>query len=326
MASSSSSVAIRAGGSARGLAARRSARPEPGVHPDALETVRGSRQSLTSSTARRSPARRAACPRPWPSSAAVVGVVGIERARVKPQLPPMTVVTPWRFEAKRSVPEELCVVVGVGVDDARGDAEPRASRCGRHPRDVPTATIRPSAMPRRRGSRAPVPSTTVPPRINSFEHLALRSGGWGQLLTERQLTWHRCQVPGDRRSSRAGRQGSARRRREGRACDDRAEPTDVLAERPERMCTETTVYSRQRTRPPRRGPGARAGQVPVGRPDHPDLDERCARLPPPIGSVSRALGGIGEVVESTVRVHGGRPRPSAPRVAGLRTGRRGARP
>ena len=97
-------------------------------------------------------------------------------ARVKPQLPPMTVVTPCMLDGLAVGSHmQLCVVVRVGVDEARRDdaaggvGDPLAAGSsivadGDDPpvldADVGDAT---------RG--APVPSTTVPPLMISSSML-----------------------------------------------------------------------------------------------------------------------------------------------------------
>ena len=88
-------------------------------------------------------------------------------ARVNPQLPPMTEVTPCRRTGWRAVPVELGVVVGVGVDEPRGDHQAGGVE-GPPGRLVDPAHRhdRPSRMPTSaEGAGAPVPSTTVPPVI-----------------------------------------------------------------------------------------------------------------------------------------------------------------
>ncbi len=94
-----------------------------------------------------------------------------EGASEKPQLPPMTVVTPCRGEGLAvGSQDELRVVVGVEVDEA-GRHHEVAGVDGALRRLVGT---RPPRPPRRRRTPtsarragAPVPSTTVPPRITT---------------------------------------------------------------------------------------------------------------------------------------------------------------
>ncbi len=100
---------------------------EAGVDGDLpVEPVEVLGERSPSSSRCRARGRPAACPRPWPSSCG-----GSRRrparsgARVNPQLPPITVVTPWMLDgAGGRVPQQLGVVVGVRVDDAGRDDQP----------------------------------------------------------------------------------------------------------------------------------------------------------------------------------------------------------
>ncbi len=104
----------------------------------------------------------------------------------------MTLVTPWTLlgDADR-VPEELRVVVRVRVDEARGHDEPGARRSTRSAGSSisPTATIRPSWIPTSPGrAGAPVPSTSVPPRITMSSMASSLSCRASPDLTGRQIT------------------------------------------------------------------------------------------------------------------------------------------
>ena len=105
----------------------------------------------------------------------------------------MTVVTPWLADGRSArVPEQLSVVVGVGVDDARRDdaAGGVGDDRGAPRRSWPTATMRPSRIPTsamRPG--APVPSITVPPLMTSSSMSPPIEPAWpATFLTVRQIT------------------------------------------------------------------------------------------------------------------------------------------
>ena len=120
-------------------------------------------------------ARRTACPRRSraraSSSTRCSGRVG---AMPKPQLPVTTVVTPCQDDGVSvGVPEELGVVVGVGIDEARARAPGRRDRSSGASVANPGVVDRldhPVGHERRRPRRssAPVPSTTRAPRSTNL--------------------------------------------------------------------------------------------------------------------------------------------------------------
>ena len=95
---------------------------------------------------------------------------GRHGAKPTPQLPITTVVTPCHDDGSEPlVPGGLAVVVGVDVDEAGRDeravgVDRRVRRGAVDLADLDDAAVR---RPRRRPVRgaAPVPSTTVPPRM-----------------------------------------------------------------------------------------------------------------------------------------------------------------
>ena len=138
----------------------------------ALDRVEVLREGLERPVARRARrgARRATCPR---RSRACAGSArgapdGSARCRSR-SCPSRRGDAVPRRDRQHAVPEHLRVVVRVDVDEAgRDDAAVGVDRgrAGRVPRTSPSAAMRPPRIPtspRRRG--APVPSTSVPPRI-----------------------------------------------------------------------------------------------------------------------------------------------------------------
>ena len=163
-------------------AQRRVADQEPGVHGDAaVEPARSTRRRSPSPRARPPAARPGACPRPAPSSARcsrrapAPSAPARSRSCRRARWSRRAAATGWRWGPRRAARRSACA----GRRSPASTSMPVASITvsARAPSPAPSARRRRSARPSistsARTGGAPVPSTTVPPRMATVMSLLL---------------------------------------------------------------------------------------------------------------------------------------------------------